>query len=289
MDCSLRRLYSAPITLPTRAAPPGETSTSAKAREVATASAESARVKKPSVVITMHTRPKLAAMRRVQPRAIQLYGLSAGPTDDVSISAAIATHRTASVNLPPFFQATSAHAAITATSRSNVCSIGRIARIAGTKGASANAPSPRARRPHDPRIFSGAAGAVMLGCVALQIRNYCEIARALDGGRQLSLMTRTRSAQPARQNLSLVGDEPAKRPVVLVVDPAHASVAERAALLWSSHCRLILVVVVIVTARCLRSELFLTHRRRTDFVLVQRDEIANDAVVEPKGALVLGE
>src|SRR5688500_7088199 len=235
MDCSLRRLYSAPITLPTRAAPPGETRTSANASDVATASADSARVKKPSVVITMHTRPKLAAIRRVQPRAIQLYGLSAGPTDDVSINAAIATHRTASVNLPPFFQATSAQAAITATRSSNVCSIGRMARIAGTKGASANAPSPRARRPHDPRIFSGAAGAVILRRVALQIRNDCEITRALDGGRQLSLMTRTGSAQPARQYFALVGDETTKRPVVLVIDPPHASLAERAALLWSSH------------------------------------------------------
>src|SRR5215212_8272778 len=100
-------------------------------------------------------------------------------------------------------------------------------------------------------------------------------------------MTRTRSAQPAGKNLSLVRDKAAKSAIILVVDPAHASFAERAAFLWSSHFQLILVVVVIVaTSRCLHCQLFFAHRRSADFVLVQSDEIANDAIVELERSLI---
>lgn len=93
-------------------------------------------------------------------------------------------------------------------------------------------------------------------------------------------MTRAGSAQAARKNLSLVGDKTAKSAIVLVIDPAYASFAERAAFLWSSHCRLILVVVVIITARGLGGEFFFAHRGGANFVLVQRDQIADDAIVE---------
>jgi outer membrane protein assembly factor BamB len=51
---------------------------------------------------------------------------------------------------------------------------------------------------------------------------------------------------------------------------------------------LILVVVIVVTARG-GGQLFLGLRRRTDFVLVQSDEVANDTVVELESSLVLGQ
>lgn len=128
----------------------------------------------------------------------------------------------------------------------------------------------------------------MLRGVSLQIRNDREVTGALDRSRKLALVARAGSAEAARKNLALVGDEAAEGAVILVIDPAYASFAERAALLWSSHCRLILVVVVIVTPRCLHGELFFTHRRSADFVLVQRDEVADDAIVELERALELG-
>src|SRR6185503_11800524 len=100
-------------------------------------------------------------------------------------------------------------------------------------------------------------------------------------------MTRAGSAQPAGKDFSLIGDETAQRAVVLVVDPAHSSLAKGTALLWSTHCHLILVVVVIVAAsRRLQRNLFVTQGRSADFVLVERDEVTNDAFVELERALV---
>ncbi len=131
------------------------------------------------------------------------------------------------------------------------------------------------------------AGLVILGCVSLQVRDDRQVTRALDCRRQLTLMTCARPTQAARKDLSLVRDETAERAVVLIVDPANASFAERAAFLWSSHDWLILVVVVIVTACCLCRHLFFAHRRCADFVLVQRYQVANDAAVELERALVL--
>lgn len=129
----------------------------------------------------------------------------------------------------------------------------------------------------------------MLRGVSLEIRDDREVTGTLDGGGQLTLMTRAGSAQAAGENLALIRDETAEGAIVLVVDPAYASFAERAALLWSSHCGLILVVVVIVTARCLCSKLLFAHRWGADFMLVQRDQIADDAIVELERALVLRE
>lgn len=128
----------------------------------------------------------------------------------------------------------------------------------------------------------------MLRGVSLQERDDREIASPLDGGGQLALMARAGSAEPARKDFPLIGYEPSEGSIVLVIDPAYAPFAERAAFLRSSHFRLILVIVVIVAARCLCSELFFAHRRGTDFVLVQRDQIADDATVELEGALVFG-
>src|SRR5688572_9809313 len=96
------------------------------------------------------------------------------------------------------------------------------------------------------------------------------------------------TAQPARKDLPVVGDEAAERPVVLVIDEADPGLAERAGFLWSAHGLLLVVVVIGIAApsgRCL----FLAHRGRPDLVLVQRDEVADDAIVELERALVLGE
>jgi hypothetical protein len=43
---------------------------------------------------------------------------------------------------------------------------------------------------------------------------------------------------------------------------------------------LILVVVVVTRTPASSGDLFLGHRRRADFVLVQRDEIAYDAIIQ---------
>ena len=129
----------------------------------------------------------------------------------------------------------------------------------------------------------------MLRGVSLEIRNDRKVAGTLDCGGELALVARAGSTQAARKNLALIRDETAEGAIVLVIDPAHASFAERAAFLWSSHCVLILVVVVIVTARGLSSELFIAHRGCADFVLVQRDQVADDAIVELERALVLGQ
>src|SRR4029078_11685060 len=56
----------------------------------------------------------------------------------------------------------------------------------------------------------------------------------------------------------------------------------------SSVWWLVVVVCIVIAARCGR-ELFFGLRRRTDFVLVQGDQVANDAVIELERALVLGE
>jgi hypothetical protein len=82
---------------------------------------------------------------------------------------------------------------------------------------------------------NGEAGAAILRRVSSQIWNQREIARALDCRRELPLMSRAGPAQSARKNFSLIGDEPAERSVILVVDPANASLAKRTAFLWSSH------------------------------------------------------
>src|SRR5262249_42956131 len=115
--------------------------------------------------------------------------------------------------------------------------------------------------------------------VTPDVRDQREIAGPLDGRRQLPLMARARAAQAARQDLAGVGEEPAEGAVILVVDEAHAGLAERAGLLWAAH-RLLLVVVVIRGAGALRGELFFRHHRRADLVLVERDEEADDAFVE---------
>src|SRR5512140_715445 len=57
--------------------------------------------------------------------------------------------------------------------------------------------------------------------------------------------------------------------------------------LFCGRRMLILVVVIVTHAPATGGELFLAHRRSADFVLMQRDEIANDALIELQCALVL--
>jgi len=67
------------------------------------------------------------------------------------------------------------------------------------------------------------------------VRDEREEAGSLDGGRKLPLVSGAHTTQPRGKNLSLVGDEATERSVILVIDPANATFAEWAALLWSSH------------------------------------------------------
>src|SRR6266542_2433343 len=118
------------------------------------------------------------------------------------------------------------------------------------------------------------------------VRNEREVARPLDRRRQLALVPRAGSAQAARENLPLIGDESAERAVVLVIDEADPSFAERAAFLWSSHGLILVVVVIVAAGR--GGELFLGHLRSAHLVFVEWDEVADDAVIELERSLVLG-
>src|SRR5687768_959598 len=91
------------------------------------------------------------------------------------------------------------------------------------------------------------------GLVTLDVRDQREVPRALDRDRELALVTRADSAQAARQDLAVVGDEAAERAIILVVQEADARLAEGAGLLWASH-GLFLVVVVVVAAAALRGQ-----------------------------------
>src|SRR5947207_1825401 len=102
-------------------------------------------------------------------------------------------------------------------------------------------------------------------------------------------MSRAGTAQPARQNLAVVGDEAAERAVILVVDKVHARFAERTGFLGSSHGLLLVLVVIRLTTTVGLGELFFRHRRSTELVLVECDEVTDDTVVELDGPLVLGE
>src|SRR3569623_1383379 len=56
--------------------------------------------------------------------------------------------------------------------------------------------------------------------------------------------------------------------------------------LFCGRRMLILVVVVVTRAPASGGDLFLGHRRSADFVLVKRDEIANDTLIQLQRALV---
>src|SRR5688572_24666485 len=119
------------------------------------------------------------------------------------------------------------------------------------------------------------------------VRNECQVARTLDRVRQLPLVARARSAQAARQDLPVVGDEAAERPIILVVDEVDPALAEGTRFLWTAHGLLLVVVVVLIAPRAGRGgELLFGELRCAKLTIVQRQEVADDAIVEPEGALV---
>ena len=129
----------------------------------------------------------------------------------------------------------------------------------------------------------------MLGLQTARVGNDREIASALDRGRQLALMPRAGAAQATRQNLAVIRDEAAEHAVVLVIDEMHARLAEGTGFLGSSHGLLLVLVVVLLATTVGGGELFFRHRRSTELVLVESDQVADDALVELDRALVLGE
>lgn len=76
----------------------------------------------------------------------------------------------------------------------------------------------------------------------------------------------------------MVGNETAESAVVFVVDVVDAGLTEWAGLFGSSH-DLVLVFVVIV-AETRRSQLFFGDWRCSQLVLVEGDEVADNAVIE---------
>src|SRR5438552_16207703 len=98
-----------------------------------------------------------------------------------------------------------------------------------------NAASANASHRHDCFTGTFVSAASILALMPADVRNQREIARPLDRGRELALMSGARAAEAAGQDLTLIGDEPAKRAIVLVIDPTYAPFAEGAAFLWSSH------------------------------------------------------
>src|SRR5919199_6313432 len=160
----------------------------------------------------------------------------------------------------------------------------------GSVGRTRKAASARSARGHPWRRGESAAPSVIgrrSGLVAADVRDERQVARLLDRRRELPLVARADAAQAARQDLAVVGDEAAERPVVLVVHEPHARLAERAGLLWAAH-RLLLVLVVVLAPPARGGDLFLGHRRRAYLVLVERQQVPDDGVVEPERTLVLG-
>ena len=121
------------------------------------------------------------------------------------------------------------------------------------------------------------------------VRDQRQVARALDRRAQLTLMPRAHAAQAAGQDLAVVGDEAAERAVVLVVDEADAASRRTGRLFCGRRMVYSSSSSSSSRARAARGQLFFGHRRSADFVLVQRDEIADDAFVELERALVLGQ
>src|SRR5207245_3095728 len=71
--------------------------------------------------------------------------------------------------------------------------------------------------------------------VSLDVGQQRQLARPLDRGRELSLVPRAHSRQPARENLAALGQEPAERAVVLVVEHPQAGLAHGTGLGGPSH------------------------------------------------------
>src|SRR5687767_99802 len=206
----------------------------------------------------------------------------------MTVHAARPTQTTASISRPPAHHPTRQHAASAGSRRRKVSSTGSSARSGVYGGMIRNAASASRSFPHPRSDGAGASASCMSGLQAARVGKQRQIPRALDRDAQLTLMPRAHAAQTARENLTVVGDEPAERTLVLVVHETHAALAERASLRWASH-GLLLILVVVIAALLRERELFLAHRRRADFVLVDREQVADHAPVELERALVLGD
>src|ERR1043166_307114 len=68
---------------------------------------------------------------------------------------------------------------------------------------------------------------IPLGLHPADIGNDRQIARALDRGGQLTLVSRAYAAQTTWENLAMIRDEAAECAIILVVDEVHARLAER--------------------------------------------------------------
>src|SRR5258706_2510723 len=110
----------------------------------------------------------------------------------------------------------------------------------GTRGAGAAAgparttaaPAPRTpaaetpcRRRDGARPSRAPRGPTSAG-VALDVRQECQIAGALDRDRQLALMPGRHPTEPARKNLAALGQEAAQELVVLVIDDPNSQLGE---------------------------------------------------------------
>ena len=126
---------------------------------------------------------------------------------------------------------------------------------------------------------------------AADVRNQREETRALHGARELALMPRARSAEPRGKNLAVIRDEASERAVILVVDEVHTRLAERTRFGGSSHVHghflFLVVVIVLIATRVGGRELLFGEFGRAELTIVQRQEVANETVVEAQGALVL--
>src|SRR5881227_3740429 len=106
----------------------------------------------------------------------------------------------------------------------------------------------------------------MLALETADVRNQRQIACALDRDRQLTLMASADAAQPARQDLAMIGNEAAEGAVILVIDEMNPRLAERTALGWSSHGLLLVLVFVLATASR-GGKLFFAHRWCAELIL----------------------
>ncbi len=105
--------------------------------------------------------------------------------------------------------------------------------------------------------------------------------------RQLALVTRAGAAQATRQDLAVIGNEASERAVIFVVDEVHACLAEGTGFLWAAHVLFLVVVVVLIAPHACGSELFFAQLWCSELAVVQRQEVADDAVVELERAVVL--
>src|SRR4051812_40687525 len=142
-----------------------------------------------------------------------------------------------------------------------------------------NAASARSSLPHPRSAGAGGATSCMLSLQTPRVGQQREVAGALDRGAQLTLMPRAHAAQAAGQDLTMIGDEAAEGPLILIVDETHTRLAEGACLGWSTH-GLLLVLIVVFAALLRERELLFGHRRGADFMLEDGEQVADHTVVE---------